>query len=537
MWLAVILYTGYAIAQDTSPMGPTQPDIAKNCNAWHTVEMGDSCYSIETKYKISHKNFIEWNPSVSDDCLTNFWASYAYCVGVGPKQGDSSTMMSTTSQSSTSGGGTTSPMTSTINATYSTRVPKTTWNITTPTIETVFPPKRTQPGQPPYCRDWHYVSAGDTCETVVASSSWVTMEEFLEWNPTVKSDCSGLFVGWWVCIGIQPQTVTDTLEYTTTPPPISVPPPTKYTPTTYPPINSTFTASPTLPDTAQKCQSFHQAETGETCRSVLARFNYMSEKQFFEWNPALKGNCDGLWEGYWYCVAVEGFTPILPRVTAKPSPVPIGQPNTCNSWFLRADDETCDDIALIFGAFSKADFIKWNPSVGPDCAGIIQDTYYCVGVEGTPTTRTAPLPTYTAPTETPVQSGIASNCNDFWFVSLSDTCESIAKHNDITEKQFFAWNPAVGESSCDNLIPDFYVCVGVETSSTTNSPPITSDSMTMTDEPSSTEPQPPSTTSDGGSVSTPTPVQPGMIAGCKKFHEVQAGDGCWNIANAAGIDL
>lgn len=88
----------------------------------------------------------------------------------------------------------------------------------------------------------------------------ITDKRSLEWNPTIKSDCSGLYVGWWVCIGIQPQTVTETFEYTITPPPLSVPPsPTKYTPTTFPPINSSFTYTPTLPDLSTDCEGFHQA--------------------------------------------------------------------------------------------------------------------------------------------------------------------------------------------------------------------------------------------------------------------------------------
>jgi hypothetical protein len=28
-----------------------------------------------------------------------------------------------------------------------------------------------------------------------------------------------------------------------------------------------------------------------------------------------------------------------------------------------------------------------------------------------------------------------------------------------------------------------------------------------------------------------------MVAGCKRFYLAQDGDGCWAIANSAGIDL
>jgi hypothetical protein len=59
----------------------------------------------------------------------------------------------------------------TANATYSTRVPITGYNLTTTTIETAWPPARTQSGQPSYCNSWHLVGAGETCDSIAASSA------------------------------------------------------------------------------------------------------------------------------------------------------------------------------------------------------------------------------------------------------------------------------------------------------------------------------------------------------------------------------
>jgi hypothetical protein len=81
-----------------------------------------------------------------------------------------------------------------------------------------------------------------------------------KWNPTLGSDCSGLYYGWWVCIGIQPQTVTARFEYTITAAPVVVPAFTgQYTPTIFPQVNSSFTATPTQSGLAQDCRAFHQA--------------------------------------------------------------------------------------------------------------------------------------------------------------------------------------------------------------------------------------------------------------------------------------
>jgi hypothetical protein len=83
-----------------------------------------------------------------------------------------------------------------------------------------------------------------------------------KWNPALDSDCSGLYVDWWVCIGIQPQSVTASFEYITSAPAVVVPNKTAdYTPTTFPAVDSSFTASPTQAGVATNCQAFYQAQS------------------------------------------------------------------------------------------------------------------------------------------------------------------------------------------------------------------------------------------------------------------------------------
>ncbi len=176
------------MAQDSSPTGPTLANIATSCNSWHTVVAGDGCWAIENEYGITHENFILWNPDISDDCATNFWAGYAYCVRVGAvasrtsKSTTSSLIISTSSTTisnpiSTSSSVLTTIPTTTLNATYSIRVPVTSWNSTSTTVETAFPPKKTQPGQPSYCNNWHHASVGDTCQRIVGSTARMTLEQ------------------------------------------------------------------------------------------------------------------------------------------------------------------------------------------------------------------------------------------------------------------------------------------------------------------------------------------------------------------------
>ena len=158
----------------------------------------------------------------------------------------------------------------------------------------------------------------------------------------------------------------------------------------------------------------------------------ISREQFFEWNPVLDGKCDGIWANNYYCVAYypDGMFPQPPTVDEKPEQLPEGTTSECVIWYESAPGVSCALIAAMFGSFDEADFKAWNPSVGSDCSmgevsGQIYDcmgcnsqlthisqetegTWYCVGVPGTPTTRTSPVVLPTAP---------PSGTN--YFVSLS----------------------------------------------------------------------------------------------------------------------
>ena len=111
---------------------------------------------------------------------------------------------------------------------------------------------------------------------------------------------------------------------------------------------------------------------GDTCNVVLKQFNYITKEQFFSWNPTLQGNCDGLWAGYWYCVAdfPSGSLPMPPTVTAAPSPIQTSIASNCVAWYQMTGSDNCTSIATMFGTFSSADFIAWNPAVWSDCSNI-----------------------------------------------------------------------------------------------------------------------------------------------------------------------
>ena len=95
-----------------------------------------------------------------------------------------------------------------------------------------------------------------------------------------------------------------------------------------------------------------------------------------QWNPALQADCSGLQEGYIYCIAnfADNAIPMPPTVSTLPSPVQSGIASNCVSWYQMTGSDTCEDISIIFGTFSEADFKSWNPAVGSDCSGLTVST-------------------------------------------------------------------------------------------------------------------------------------------------------------------
>ena len=149
-----------------TPPAPTHTGQPANCNKWHVVEEGDTCSSVPAKYGITLKQFLEWNPAVSSDCVDNFWLGQAYCVGVSS----------------------------------STPPPPTTTSAGPPV------PTPTQPGNAvPACNDYGQAQDGDTCG-VFADRHGISLQQLYTWNKLLKEDGSGcatsFWSGYWYCIGV-----------------------------------------------------------------------------------------------------------------------------------------------------------------------------------------------------------------------------------------------------------------------------------------------------------------------------------------------
>ena len=154
----------------TTP-SPIQTGMVSDCDAFYQVVGGDTCATIASDYGISLEDFYEWNPAVGDTCA-NLLAEDYVCVGI---TGDSAAATSTTAVSATS---------------------------TTSSSGGVATPTPYETGMVDDCDSFHLVESGDTCATI-ASDADITLDDFYEWNPTVGDTCSGLWMDYYVCTGIE----------------------------------------------------------------------------------------------------------------------------------------------------------------------------------------------------------------------------------------------------------------------------------------------------------------------------------------------
>ncbi|KAK3933515.1 hypothetical protein QBC46DRAFT_326379 [Diplogelasinospora grovesii] len=527
----------------TVPDKPTQTGTISTCNEWYDVVSGDTCSGVASSFGITLAQFLQWNPAVSSDCSVNFWVGDSYCVGVSSGTPSTSKTSSSSTQSGTSSSSTQGSTTVSSRSTSPSSIPPNASSYSiigneTSAVQTDRPTATQgamQTGIASPCIRLVQANPGDTCQSIINAYSYLSMELFLKWNPEVGSDCSGLYVNYFYCIdapidvGSLPNATTQYFPALTTIASSTIS------------LNSTFAPSPTAPGAASGCQSWYLAVTGDTCASLSQAMGYFSVSDFQTWNSGV--NCNSaLTAGDYYCVANYSSSnlPMPSTVTTTPTPVQTGITAACTAWYLAAFGDDCAIIPQIFGTFSQSDFLTWNPALGSNCAGLVPGDYYCVAVPGTPTTRTTGVPTTTSfPSNgvgpQPEQTGIPASCSAYWLVSPSDNCTTIAAANGVTETQIEQWNPALGGAGCPNLLADYYICVGMP--GTTGSVTTTSGSTGPTGSTTTTSSSSGVAATTSPPISTPTPVQAGMVAGCSRFYLVESGDGCFAIASDAGIAL
>lgn len=138
------------------------------------------------------------------------------------------------------------------------------------------------------CDTFHLVVSGDSCYDIAADAG-VDLVDFYDWNPAVGDDCSSLWAGYYVCIGVvesAPTTTTTTVVATAT--------------TTG---NNIATPTPYQSGMVDDCSTFHEVVSGDTCYDIAADAG-VELSDFYDWNPAVGDDCASLWSGYYVCIAI-----------------------------------------------------------------------------------------------------------------------------------------------------------------------------------------------------------------------------------------
>ncbi|KAI0191405.1 hypothetical protein EV127DRAFT_338251 [Xylaria flabelliformis] len=366
------------------------------------------------------------------------------------------------------------------------------------------------------CTNWAVAASTDTCQSI-AEDNYITLSQLYTYNPSLSASSCPLIVGDAYCVEEN----------------YGVPPPATST-TTSPTGDGVSTPSPVQTGIVGNCDMFYYVQSGDTCSIIVAKYG-ITLAQFYAWNPAVGSSCAYLGLNDYVCVgtlnATGTITTTAATTTTKPGngistpmPVQTGIASNCNLFYEVQPGDVCTDIAAAYG-ISLQNFYAWNPAVGSSCLTLILGDYVCVGTttSSTSVTTLTSMSTTTTPgngisTPTPVQTGIASNCNRFYLVQSGDICDTIAAAEGISVSDLYAWNPAVGVNTCKYLYPGDYICIGVVSFSITTAAPTT-------------------TTPLGNGIATPTPYQTGMVSDCNDFYFVESGDSCNNIAADEGISV
>ncbi|KAF3055159.1 LysM domain-containing protein [Daldinia childiae] len=314
----------------------------------------------------------------------------------------------------------------------------------------------------------------------------------------------------------------------------------------------------------------------DTCGLITADEN-ITIGQLLAWNPIISPGCANLnsWRGRFLCVSSPRGTVVVPNGNAVTTTAPLptnkqSQSNlVCGKWYTVQPDDSCAIISLSFG-ISLADFYFLNQQIdAPNCTNLWLGYAYCVKAVGNIETYpgysiTTPLTTFTRPppltlTTTavalpsllPRALGTIDGCfyyEDAWDTDVvakipdMNSCKNWASAGDVTVAELIVWNPSLSAENCVLQSGKSY-CIQKEDISMIGSDP-DPDTEPEPDTPISTphsistfptETAPSTTT--GTSMAPPSPTQPGAITTCKVWHTVIAGDGCWAIANGAGISV
>ncbi|KAL4739532.1 hypothetical protein BDV11DRAFT_169947 [Aspergillus similis] len=413
----------YTVTATTSPSTTTTttatPSIS--CASKYTVKEGDDCISVSLVQKVSEA-MLRYNNEIAADCSNSLKrAAHSVFLTLVIAPGEAGGLSVTTTTTSI---------------------------IATPTAA----PTNVANGTNTRCAKYYEVVPGDTCSPVTVMMA-ISLGDFYFLNPEVNStSCNSLLAGSSYCV----QAVGDIATYSgyggySNPCITSVPLPSSciasavsttdsdwtfstYTTNTTQPtslplapgtwsncstytqyiaparnsstINSCYvvatmydassgvsTPTPTQTGMAEDCTSFYHVQSGDGCYNIAAN-NGIALDELYTWNPALNGDCSGLWPNYYICVGVGTTTTSTTTTTTTttttktttttgavetPTPTQEGMLSGCKSFYYVQNGDGCYDIAAD-NEVTLDNLYSWDPALNWDCSGLWPDYYICVRV-------------------------------------------------------------------------------------------------------------------------------------------------------------
>ncbi|KAJ5975193.1 hypothetical protein N7481_008900 [Penicillium waksmanii] len=228
----------------------------------------------------------------------------------------------------------------------------------------------------PNCYSWYHTSKATPCDEILSFAN-IAFDAFYAWNPSVKSDCSNIWLNVSYCIdgdGFDDTSYPSSSTQTTS------------TPTS---ASSCTGASATAPGPTQSgipcdCNKYAMHDDDVYCQGMADKYD-ITLAELYKLNPALNGDCSGLWAGYAYCIGTPGLSTSVPATTTNTAPTATSSGNCANvtppKYLMHDKDGVyCYDIAQD-SDISLDELCEWNPALNGNCSGLWLNYAYCIGVQ------------------------------------------------------------------------------------------------------------------------------------------------------------
>ncbi|KAJ6137781.1 hypothetical protein N7471_004267 [Penicillium samsonianum] len=466
---------------DIATPTPTRPGTVSNCQKFHKVIAGDTCSAILQSAGITLTQLVKNNPGIKSDC-SNLLVDYYICISI---LGVDPTPTTTKPTTPTNG-------------------------ITTPT------PILPGPGMVNNCDAFHLVVNGDRCGNI-AHKYGISMAQFTQYNPEMKTDCSNLLVGYYVCVSI-----------------IGVDP--KPTTTTTAAGNGIATPTPTSAGMASNCDAFYEVKPGDKCGKIARQYGITTE-QLSKWNTEIGSNCSGLRPGYYICVSVVGVDPKPTTTTTKGNEVTTPTTTTTTKG---------NEVTTLTETITTTLTITITTTEGNEVT--TPTTTSTKGNEVTTLTTTTEGNEVTTPTITTTKGNEVTTLTTTVTTTLTTTITTTLTTTITTTKGNEVTTPTTTTKDNEVTTPTTTTEGNEVTTPTTTTegnevttPTTTTEGNEVTTPATTTTKSigltTLTTTTKGNGATTPTPIQAGIIGTCTTFYKVGDKDTCEVITKAAGITL